>query len=650
MPRKLTLTTLLVISLLGARAWAVEERVLNDGNLVLQDVPVIPQSLVEDLVRYQNVRSAAFVAWDTDGGLYVRTRFGDVPQIHHVANPLGARTQKTFLPEPVGSVARQPGSRRLAFTMDAGGNELSQIFLLNPADGSATMLTDGKSRNRSILWDRTGTQLAFTSTRRNGRSNDVWVMDVNHPDRPWLVLASPDGSTWTPTEFSEDGKWLLIENYISANESRVYLANVETSTPQRLTDISGANRAVGFAGDGFLFVTDRWGEFSQLAFARLETPDAVTNLTADIPWDLSGMAIAPDRSRAAFAVNAGGLEQLYLFDMKRMKWKAVEGLPTGLISGLTFSPDSRSLGMTISTAQTPSDAFVLGLRRQPLGYAKLERWTKSEVGALDTDAFIKPDITSYPTFDGRNIPALVYRHTGPGPHPVVIAIHGGPEGQALAGFSSTYQMWVEKLGATVIRPNVRGSSGYGKTFVQLDNGMLREDSVKDIGALLDWVGTQPDMDASRVAVYGGSYGGYMVLASAVHYSDRLVAAVDVVGISNFVTFLENTQDYRRDLRRVEYGDERLPAMRAHLESISPLNHTDKITIPLLVVQGQNDPRVPVTESEQLVSRLRAQGQRVSYMNALNEGHGYRRKDNRDVYQQATVMFLRQYLQHAEDNR
>ena len=237
----------------------------------------------------------------------------------------------------------------------------------------------------------------------------------------------------------------------------------------------------------------------------------------------------------------------------------------------------------------------------------------------------------------------MYKPEGEGPHPVIVVIHGGPESQSRPVFSSTYQLWLQKLGAAIIRPNVRGSDGYGKHYMSLDNGFKREDSVKDIGALLDWIATQPDLDENRVAVFGGSYGGYMVLASAVHYSDRLKAAVDIVGISNFVTFLENTQDYRRDLRRAEYGDERDPAMRAHLESISPLNHVDKIKVPMLVVQGENDPRVPVTEAVQIVEALRAQGLPVWYMNALNEGHGYRKKENRDVYTQATMMFFKEHL-------
>ena len=304
--------------------------------------------------------------------------------------------------------------------------------------------------------------------------------------------------------------------------------------------------------------------------------------------------------------------------------------------------------MTIDTANSPSDTFVLYFGSGVLDYGKLERWTFSEVGGLDTTTFREPELIEFPTFDQvdrgqRQIPAWLYKPAGTGPFPVVISIHGGPEGQARPYFSSTYQLWLEKLGVAVLVPNVRGSAGYGKTYVSLDNGFKREDSVKDIGALLDWIETQPALDQDRVAVFGGSYGGYMVLSSAVHFSDRLKAAIDIVGISSFVTFLENTQDYRRDLRRVEYGDERDPEMRAHLEKISPVNNVEKIKVPLFVVQGANDPRVPVTESIQMVAALREQGEAVWYMNALNEGHGYRKKENRDIYQQATVLFLKKHL-------
>lgn len=632
-----------------ATATAVERRTLNDGQLVLEDIPEIPKQIADDLLRYQNVRSASVFDWTADGrSLYVSTRFGDVPQLHRVDAPAGARTQLTFFDEPLGSVLRRPGANTLVFSMDAGGSEFAQLFLLDPTNGESSMITDGKSRNSGVNWNRDGSQLAFVSTRRNGASNDIWVMDPDQPHTARIVLESPDGTAWGAADFSADGKQLLVGNYVSINDSRVHLLDLTTGERRRLaggSDDVSANSPIAFdaEGKGFWLVTDAGSEHGRLAWQSLEPGSTPEVVTGAIEWSVEGMAVSDDRRRGAFTVNEDGFSRLYLIDLSSRRYQPVAGLPTGVAGGLDFSPDGRRLAMTLNTTKTPSDSFVLELGEGALEYGALQRWTYSEVGGLDTATFVEPSLVRYPSFDGRQIPAWVYRPAGSGPFPVIVSIHGGPEGQSRPTFSSTTQMWVEKLGAAVIFPNVRGSDGYGKSYLKLDNGMLREDSVRDIGALLDWIGTQPDLDAGRVGVIGGSYGGYMVLASAVHYSDRLKAAVDIVGISNFVTFLENTQDYRRDLRRVEYGDERDPAMRAHLEKISPLNNVGKITVPMFVVQGQNDPRVPVTEAEQIVAALRGRDQAVWYMNALNEGHGYRKKENQDLYQQAVVLFFRQHL-------
>jgi len=632
----------------------------NNGQLVMEDVPEIPSSVVADLNRYQNVRSAEFQDWAADGqGIYVLTRFGDVYQVHHVDHPGGARTQLTFFDEPTATVSGQPHGKRITFTMDAGGSEFSQVFLLDPAGADdAVMLTDGGSRNGQVIWDRSGKSIAYYSTRRNGASNDVWLMDVDNPETAEMVLESPDGTLWAPVHFTPDDRKLLILNYVSIADSRIHLLDLETRELRLLVggpDRPSSNFPLGFDADGkgFWFRTNVGGEFRQLAWQSLAAGAEPEFVTTDIAWDVESGAISDDGQRLAFAVNEDGFSRLYLLDPGSRRYAPVAGVPVGVISNLRFSPEARRLGMTLNTAQTPSDSFVLDLGEATLEHGALTRWTYSEVGGLDTDRFVTPELVRYPTFDSgangpESIPAWVFKPEGPGPHPVIIAIHGGPEGQSRPTFSSTYQLWVDKLGAAVIRPNVRGSAGYGKSYMQLDNGFRREDSVKDIGALLDWIATRPDLDQDRVAVFGGSYGGYMVLASAMHYSDRLQAAVDIVGISNFVTFLENTQDYRRDLRRPEYGDERVPEMRAHLEAISPTNNVNRIRVPMFIVQGQNDPRVPVTESEQMVAALRANGQKVWYMNALNEGHGYQKKENRDVYQQATMMFLRQHLLGSPD--
>ena len=632
---------------------SVQRSFANNGNLIMEDVPSIPAEITDSLNRFQNVRQARFQDWTEDGsGIYISTRFGDVSQIHRVDMPAGARQQITFYKEPIAGLTRQPGGAGVIFTRDAGGSEFTQIFLLDPLGGNTTMLTDGESRNSATLWDRQGRRIAFQSTRRNGASNDVWLMDPSDPASASMILESPDGSWWGPAEFSANGSSILVLNYVSIADSRVHLLDLDSQELRLLAggpDNISANLPLGFDDDGgFWFITDQEGEFRQLAWQPLTASGETEIVTADLPWDIAAGAISHDRRRIAFVSNENGRSRVYLLDTRTKRYDSVDNIPTGLAFGLAFSPDDRHLGMTLNTAKTPSDVFVLELGPAPLDYAQLLRWTMSEVGGLDTSSFRPPELVHYPTFDkagnsDRQVPAWVYRPQADGPFPVVISIHGGPEGQSRPGFSSTYQMWMDKLGVAVVVPNVRGSSGYGKSYLALDNGFKREDSVRDIGALIDWIKTQADLDEERVAVFGGSYGGYMVLASAFHYSDKLKAAVEIVGISNFVTFLENTQDYRRDLRRAEYGDERDPAMRAHLQKISPLNNVDKINIPMLIVQGQNDPRVPVTESEQVVAALRSRGQTVWYMNALNEGHGYRKKENRDIYQQATVLFFQEHL-------
>jgi len=647
------LTALFFLLVLPAAADA-ESRVANNGNLVMEDVPEIPADIVDSLNRYQNVRSASFEAWSGDGNsLFINTRFGDVGGLHRVDMPMGARHQITFYDEPVGQVGRQPKGSKLVFTRDAGGSEFSQIFQFDPVSAGAQMLTDGESRNGAMLWDREGRRLAYQSTRRNGASNDIWLADPENPDDAKVVLESPDGSWWGPSEFSQTGTRVLVTNYVSITDSRVNLLDLDTGNVTLLAGGAAdpsVNLPLAFDddNDGFWFITDRAGEFSVLAWQSLEEGAEPEYITRDIPWNVEGGAISHDRLRAALTVNENGRTAVYLFDPQTREYRRIDSIPVGLVGGLEFSPDDSRLAMTINTANSPSDAYVLELGRGALDYGELVRWTQSEVGGLDTTTFIEPELIEFRTFDEvdgapRQIPAWIYKPRGSGPYPVVVSIHGGPESQARPFFSSTYQLWLAKLGVAVIVPNVRGSNGYGKTYVKLDNGFKREGSVKDIGALLDWIETQPDLDQDRIAVFGGSYGGYMVLASAVHFSDRLKAAVDIVGISSFVTFLENTQDYRRDLRRAEYGDERDPEMRAHLEKISPVNSVEKIKVPLFVVQGENDPRVPVTESIQMVEALRQQGETVWYMNALNEGHGYRKKENRDIYQQATVLFLKTHL-------
>ena len=632
----------------------VQRRTANDGQLIMEDIPSIPESLPPLLSRYQNIRSASFSSFSKDSkNIFIKTRLGPVSQLHRVKVPGGARYQVTFGEEPVGEVLLQPNNNQLALTLDDGGDEFDQIFLFNPDEGRMHLLSDGEALNNRMAWDRQGRKLAYRSTRRNGRSNDIWIQNTNSSDPATLVLATDDGTLWKPVDFTRDGKKLLIQQFVSVADSRIYIKELPDGELRLMAGNAGnpsSNIATGFDAqdDGFLFVSNYHKGEAEVAKASLDEPPVITYVSSASNWDITQFVLSPDRKRGAFIANEGGISRLYLFDPKRLSYKLVEKVPEGLISHLEFSPNNKKLGMTLNSARNPNEAFVLDVGRKPLSAGKLTRWTFSETGGLDTEKFSVPVAVRFPSpVNGGEemlpIPAFVYLPPGDGPFPVIIHVHGGPENQFRPRFNSNFQLWIDQLGVAVIAPNIRGSLGYGSRYITLDDAYNREAAVKDIGALLDWIALQPQFDKDRVAITGASYGGYIALASAVHYSDRLRAAVDRVGISNFVTFLENTQDYRRELRRVEYGDERDPEMRAFLQQISPLNNVDRIKIPLFIQQGSNDPIVPRSESDQMVAALREQGQVVWYMNALNEGHGYAKKENRDLFQQATFLFLQKYL-------
>jgi len=536
---------------------------VESGNLVLENIPDIPQELKDRLLQYQNVRSASFADWDPQSsGILISTRFAETSQIHLVTQPLGMRRQITFFPEPVdgGDFCRVAGKYGFLFTKDIGGNEFTQIFYYDMLTGSHQMLTDGTSRNTAPKWSNSGSRFSFSSTKRNGRDFDVYVSDMQNPQSSSIVLEKQ--GMWAAVEWSPDDKNLLITNYVSANESYYYIFDLNS---KELAQMNPSKKKIAYGGamfskdgKGIYYTSDEDTEFRHLRYYNLSTKKS-TILTKDIPWDVEEGDLSDDGSKLAFLVNEDGISKLHLLQLPSMQELKLPELPVGVIGGISFSPDSKRLALTIYAATGPGDVFIISLDD-----LNLQRWTESEVGGLNSATFVSPQLIHFPTFDKvnkkpREIPAFLYKPDKAGKKfPVIIDIHGGPEGQEQPTFSSLNQFFVNELGIAVIAPNVRGSSGYGKTYLMLDNGFKREESLQDIGKLLDWIAAQPDLDADRVAVFGGSYGGYMVLSSMVNFNDRLRCGIDVVGISNFVTFLNNTQEYRRDLRRVEYGDEKSP--------------------------------------------------------------------------------------------
>lgn len=637
----------------GARAAepAVDALPVPDS-IIAKNVPTIPRAQLEDLQPYENLRTAGFEDWHpTERRLLITTRFAETDQLHEVAMPGGDRRQLTFQDQRVnGGLYRPNDPSQLVFSINEDGAENFQFFVLDRKTGRPRRFTDGKSRYLSAIWSDDGRLLAYTSNARNGRDSDIYVADPAVPNSERRV-AEVQG-TWSPLDWSGDGKRLAVVEYISANESHLYWLDVASGKVQPVTpknpsktEPTVAYQGAQFSEDGSALytVSDRGSEFARLVRIDLANGREAV-LSGDSSWDVEGFDLSDDGKVMAYFTNEDGLSKLHFLDTatgRALRGSEPPALPPGVANGPRFRPNSHEVAFSLSWARSPWDVYSYDVDS-----GRLERWTTSEVGGLDPEGFAVPELIRYPTFDQRTIPAFVYRPPAdrfPGKRPVYINIHGGPEGQARPGFLQSTNYLLDELGVALIYPNVRGSSGYGKTFLKLDNAELREDSVKDIGALLDWIAKQPDLDASRVMVAGGSYGGYMVLAALTFYSDRLCCAYDSVGISNFVTFLENTQEYRRDLRRVEYGDERDPKMREILERISPANRVDRITKPLLVAQGANDPRVPLSESDQIVAAVEKKGVPVWYVVGKDEGHGFGKKVNVDYLRAVLVEFVRRNL-------
>jgi len=633
--------------LCGAYAQSQPEEIAPGENLVVQGVPRIPSSIAEQVGRYTEYRQAAFRSWNpVRREMLIITRFGDTYQVHRVSQPGGARTQLTFFPDNIymGVHYEPVHGESFIFAKDTGGSEFYQIYRYDLRDGKITLLTDGKSRNTGPLWSYQGNRVAYASTRRNGKDVDIWAVDPFHPENN-RMLSQLEGGGWEVTDWSPDGSKLLARDEISAAESYIWLIDASNGQKTLLTPKYGADTVeygpAKFAkdGKGVYLTTDRDSEFQRLAYYHLGTKQ-YKFLSTNIPWDIDSFDLSQDGNLVAFVANQDGISTLHLLELKTGQERPIPKLPSGAIGSLRFHRNSRDLAFSLNTSRAPGDAYSIEVNS-----GKLDRWTYSEAGGLDTSSFSEPQLIHWKSFDGKSISAFLYRPPAhfSGKRPVVIEIHGGPEGQWQPEYLGEENYVINDLGIALIAPNVRGSTGYGKSFQKMDNGFLREGTYKDIGTLLQWVKSQPDLDGDRIMITGGSYGGHMTLATSYLYNDLIRCSVDVVGMSNLVTFLEHTSPYRQDLRRVEYGDERDPKMREFLERIAPMNNADKFRKPMFVVAGYNDPRVPYTEAEQLVEKIKSNGAPVWFLMAKDEGHGFGKKKNRDFQFYATVQFMKEYL-------
>ena len=655
---------------LGLLAADAQQRAITPpDSLIIDGIPPIPVDLAEEVNRYTEFRPAVFQDWHpmteeaakrrTDfPEMLILTRFAETNQVHGLVQPGGARTQLTFFPDRVESASFQPtDGDYFIFSKSAGGNEFYQNYRYDFRTGDITLLTDGKSRNSAPVWNNQGDRIAYTSTRRNGTDTDIYTESPNDIKTDHL-LAQVKGGGWQVDDWSPDDKQILVREEISINESYLWLFDAQSGerkaiTPrdEKATKVSYTQGRFAKDGKGVFVTTDRDSESQRLAYVELASGKHTYLL--ETKFDVDDWDLSHNGKSIAYTLNENGLSRLHVAAIRiadgvitavpaendDLRPSTFPGVPA-VINGIRWRKHDDSFAFNISSAHSPSDV----VEYHPDG--ELTPWTESETGGIPKNDFVDPKLVKWKSFDGREISGFFYQPDAkdfPGRRPVIINIHGGPESQFRPGFLGRNNYFINELGCAMIFPNVRGSVGYGKSFLLLDNGFKREDAYKDIDTLLAWIKTQPALDANRVMVTGGSYGGHMTLAVSTYYADKIRCALDVVGISNLCTFLEHTESYRRDLRRAEYGDERDPKMREFMERTAPVNNAQKITKPLFVVAGANDPRVPKSEADQIVATLKKRNTPVWYLVGKDEGHGFAKKKNADYQFYATVQFIRDYL-------
>ncbi|WP_435195779.1 S9 family peptidase [Natronomonas sp. EA1] len=587
---------------------------------------------MHNIERYLNIRSAYGASLSDDGTLAFRMDTTGTPQIWLQNAAREWPEQRTFFDERVTFVSWNPDGETLAFGMDEGGNERQQLYTLAP-DGSITNRTERPgAKHRWGGWSHDGERFAFASNRRDESVFDIYTQALDgepelvHEGDGWLSLAG-----WSP-----DDSMLAIHQAHSGFDHDVSVLDLETGERTHLTPHEGAVRyqSLSWGPEGALYcVTDRDADL--LYLARLTLDGDLEPVARDDDWNIDGVALHEETGRFVYSTNADGYTELTVGELtgptsyRRLPDPAI---PDGVAGGVSFDGDAERFALTVTADAMNANVYVVSVAT-----GEAERWTRASTAALSRSSFRPSELVRYESFDGREIPAYftLPASAGEEPVPVIVDVHGGPESQRRPSFAAVKQYFLAN-GYAYFEPNVRGSTGYGTAYSHLDDVENRMDSVADLKAGVDWLASREEIDADRIVVKGGSYGGFMVLAALTEYPELWAAGVDIVGIANFVTFLENTGSWRRELREAEYGS--LEEDREFLEAISPINHADEIRAPLFVLHGANDPRVPIGEAEQIAAEA-SKHVPVETLIFEDEGHGISRRENRIEAYSRIVAFL-----------
>lgn len=632
-------TALLLVCLGSKLAGAQSSSPPTDSDTL----PKVPSSLIREISPYTSMSSYGLAGWHPSRReIWAKAITPSYTGIAKVEAPGESPQVEVLFPANIYEAYYSPNAKAAVYVKDADGNEQFQVYSYEPSSRKSTLLSDGKSRNTEPVWSNKGDWVIYSSNRRNGTDTDLYVVKAFEPNTTRLL--AQDKGYLKVFDWSPDDRQALFYNWLSANESYLYTVDVTSGEKTLLTPTTGSDKVsydyAQFSSDGkgIYLTSDRDSEFLRLAYMDLATKK-VTYLSDSIRWNIELFSLSLDRKTLAFVSNEEGVSRLHLLDTATNKERPVVWPRIGVISNLRWHNNNADLAFTFVSARAIWDIYSLNVAT-----GKTERWVKGTSDGLDAEKFSEPEVIHWKSFDDRQISGFLYRTPAKftGKRPVIIDIHGGPDDQARPDFNGADNYFINELGIIKIYPNVRGSTGYGKTFLKLDNTYKREDAVKDIGALLDWIRTQSYLDSDRVLVTGVSYGGYLALSVAANYPDLIRATESVSGQSNLVTFNEHTEDWRRDRRREEYGDERDAKMREFLNRIAPLNNVTKIKKPLMIVQGENDARVPSSEADQIVTALKKTGIPVWYLLAKNEGHDFTQK-TLDLQLYETVMFVKEFL-------
>lgn len=626
---------------------AQSDSIAIPGNLTVEGIPRFPASLADTTKIFRTSYSDLLLGWSPlkEEVVILRQTYTSWPVLN-VSSPGGATGFICYVPGRTRQAYYAPNGKYLVFSVDdASGAELSQLYRQDIGSSQRVLLTDGKSKNLYPIWSNSGEWLAYSSNRRNGKDLDVYIVNPNDPGTDRMV-AQVSGEDWAAFDWSPDDRQLILSDFRTGNESYLWILDVHTGAKRLITPagetetvFNGSFAQFSADGKGIYHATDRASEFQRLAYLDLKS-GRYTYLSKNIHWDVEESVLSHDRTRLAFTTNEDGVSRLHVLNTATGKEEQVPEIPIGVISKLTWYKDGNLLGFSHSSATAPGDVYSVDLTNR-----RLSRWTRSVAGVRNAQELREPELVRWKSFDGRMISGFIYsppdRHSGS--RPVLIDIHGGPRSQFRPSFDAQDASLILDQGIAIIYPNIRGSSGYGKSFHLLDNGVLRADCTKDIGALLDWIKTRSDLDSGRVAVRGYSYGGYVALSTATTYGSRLRGAISVSAASNLRTLMETTDKWNQDRWRREYGDERDPKTSRFMEATAPLNHIDRLTVPLLIIHGERDSRVPASEPKQLVAAVKKKGTPLWLLLARDEGHLFTSSRTRDFLFFSQVLFLREFL-------